>query len=115
MTASPTAPPRLRVRLKRPDAFLTCCGGKVPSAALVIGTMHSMSEAPRRICGINSSSNAQSLVTNDACQVPKAKPTRPVAIITRGSILVDSLPTMGADRNIAMPVKNIVSPICIDE
>ena len=37
--ASPTAPPRLRVRLKRPEAFFSRSGGSVPSAMLLIGTM----------------------------------------------------------------------------
>ena len=44
MTARPTAPPRLRVRLKRPEAFLSWSGGSVPSARLLIGTMQSISE-----------------------------------------------------------------------
>ena len=39
MTASPTAPPRLRVRLNRPEAFFTRSGGRVPSAMLLVGTI----------------------------------------------------------------------------
>ena len=55
MTASPNAPPRLRVRLNRPDAFFIFAGGVVPSARLLIGTMHSIIDTPRNTCGHNSS------------------------------------------------------------
>ena len=60
ISARPTAPPRLRIRLKRPDAFLIFCGGMVPSARLLIGTMHSISEKPRKIWGHSSSQKSQS-------------------------------------------------------
>ena len=95
MSARPTAPPRLRVRLKRPEAFLIFCGGMVPSARLLIGTMDSISQTPRKICGHRSSQKSQSTVTNEACQVPMAKPTKPVAIIMRGSTRVISRPAIG--------------------
>ena len=45
ISARPNAPPRLRVRLNRPEAFLTRSGDMVPSARLLIGTMHSISES----------------------------------------------------------------------
>ena len=49
-SARPTAPPRLRVRLKRPEAFLIGCGGKVPRARLLIGTIHTiMPEAAQHL------------------------------------------------------------------
>ena len=44
-------------------------------------------------------------------QVPAAKPRKPIIIMTRGSILRDRMPEIGAVRNIARPVTNIVSPI----
>ncbi len=66
MNARPTAPPRLRVRLKRPEAFFSWSGGSVPSDRLLIGTMHSISEQPRRICGTSSSLKSQSVVMPDA-------------------------------------------------
>ncbi len=40
-----------------------------------------------------------------------AKLAKPIAIITRGSSLVESLPATGAVKNIARPETNIVSPI----
>ena len=66
ISASPTAPPRLRVRLNRPEAFLILCGGIVPSARLLIGTMHSISPTPRKICGNSSSQKSQSSVMYEA-------------------------------------------------
>ena len=63
MAASPMAPPRLRIRLNRPDAFFTRSGGSVPSAVLVTGMMANISPTPRKICGHNSSQKSQSDVT----------------------------------------------------
>ena len=58
--ASPTAPPRLRVRLNSPEAFFSRSGGSVPSATLVIGTIASIMPKPRKICGTNSCQKSQS-------------------------------------------------------
>ena len=55
MTASPTAPPRLRVRLNRPEAFFTRSGASVPSAMVLVGTIASIMPMPRRICGTSNS------------------------------------------------------------
>jgi len=66
MSASPTAPPRLRVRLNRPEAFLIFCGDIVPSERLLIGTMHSMRPQPRNTCGSSSSQKSQSTVIIEA-------------------------------------------------
>ena len=60
--ASPTAPPRLRVRLNSPDPFLSISGASVTSEMLVIGTIASIMPKPRRICGTNSCQKSQSLV-----------------------------------------------------
>ncbi len=111
MSARPMAPPRLRVRLKRPEAFLILLGGIVPSARLLMGTMHSIKEKPRNICGTISSQKSQSDVMREASQVPTAKPKNPTAIIRRGSTLVIRRPEIGAMMNIQTPVTNIVSPI----
>ena len=54
-TASPTAPPRLRVRLNSAEAFFTRSGGSVPSAMVLAGTIANIMPMPRRICGIRSS------------------------------------------------------------
>ena len=48
---------------------------------------------------------------SEASQVPTAKPTKPIAIIKRGSTLVISRPEIGAMMNMQTPVTNIVSPI----
>ena len=63
MAASPMAPPRLRARLNRPEAFFSSSGGNVPSARLVIGTMQNIRPKPRRIWGTKISQKSQSLVT----------------------------------------------------
>ena len=115
ISASPTAPPRLRVRLKRPDAFFIFCGGIVPSARLLIGTMHSINEKPRNIWGTSSSQKSQSDVMFEASHVPTEKPTNPTAIIRRGSSTVDNRPEIGAITNMQTPVTNIVSPIISGE
>ena len=58
--AMPMAPPRLRIRLDRPLADLSDCGGIAPSAILVAGTMQNMVAKPRNACGQNSCSRPHS-------------------------------------------------------
>ena len=43
--------------------------------------------------------------------MPTEKPTKPIAIMKRGSTLVINRPEIGAVRNMQTPVTNIVSPI----
>ena len=47
--------------------------------------------------------------------MPAPKPTKPTAIIHRGSTLVISLPDIGAVMNWQTPVTNIVLPIISGE
>ena len=78
---------------------------------LLIGTMHSIIEQPRRICGISNSPKSQSAVRCVIHHVPAAKPNRPIIIISRRSILLDRKPEIGAVTNIARPLTNRASPI----
>ncbi|MNL89952.1 hypothetical protein D3C87_2206260 [compost metagenome] len=43
--------------------------------------------------------------------VPQPKLMKPMAIMMRGSSLVDTLPAIGAVKNMARPETNMVSPI----
>ena len=113
--ARPTAPPKLRVRLNSPDAFFSLWGGTVPRATLLIGTIAVISEKPRRTCGTSNSQKSQSAVIFEACQVPIAKPVKPIAMRIRGSTLPMRRPTMGAATNMQSPDTNMVSPICSEE
>ena len=63
MAARPMAPPRLRIRLNRPEAFFMRSGASVPSAVLVTGTIDNIRPTPRKICGHRISQKSQSCVT----------------------------------------------------
>ena len=74
--------------------------------------MISIIDAPRSACGPNSSQNAESTVSSAIHHRPPPNISSPIASITRRSMTRASCPAIGADRNIAAPVTNIVSPIC---
>ena len=82
---------------------------------LLTVTMHNISDTPRKICGRTSSQKSQSLVSPVTIHVPKAKPAKPMASITRGSSMRISRPAIGAVKNMQRPVTNMVSPICSAE
>ena len=61
-TAMPTAPPRLRIMLNRPLAYLSRSGGKLPSPSVTLGATANTCGNPRSTCGQNSWSDPQSCV-----------------------------------------------------
>src|SRR5262249_40690580 len=98
IAARPMAPPRLRIRLNRPEAFFTRSGARVPSAVLVTGTIAKISPSPRKICGHSSSQKSQSRVSHVICQVPMANSTKPPISMKRGSNLWLNCPAIGAPQ-----------------
>ena len=116
IAASPKAPPRLRVRLNSPEAFLIRSGGSVPSASTLIGIMQNISATPRSACGRNSSPNAQSPVMLGQVEARdrEADAARRRSAAAGRSCRARS-PTTGAARNMKTPVTNTVSPIWSDD
>ena len=113
ITASPTAPPRLRIRLKRPDAFLIRSGGSVPSASTLTGIIAIISrDAAQRL---RDEELVERPVLGDRHQFEagegeQASPN--ASIMSAGRRFCDSAPAIGAVSIMKAPVTNIVSPIC---
>ena len=66
--AMPTAPPRLRSRLLKPEASFSSSSGMSFSAMPTTGTMVKSTATPRTACGQNSSQNPQSGPSADIIQ-----------------------------------------------
>ena len=99
MTASPTAPPKFRIRLKRPEAFFSRSGGSVPSASIETGIIATISPTPRTACGMKSSAKAQSLGDRHQLQAgDRERAPMPTAIMMRGSAFCAMRPLIGAVR-----------------
>ena len=79
-----------------------------------MGTMHSISDTPRKTCGTKSSQKSQSAVRRLMLQVPMPKPISPIISMNRMSILLDRMPAIGAVKNMHRPEMNSVSPIIME-
>ena len=105
------APPRLRIRLKRPLASATRSGGKWPSASRVGGSRQNMMAEPRRICGSSISSKSVSQVWKALSPSPTANSEKPPSISIRPSTRRSSATAIGAVTSWAMPVTSMMWPI----
>ena len=85
--AMPIAPPRLRIRLNRPEANFSRSGGITPRVSVTVGATANCWEKPRNACGINSSRQPQSWVIGVKFHMLKVKQARPNSISQRKSIL----------------------------
>jgi len=108
ISANPIAPPRLRIRLYRPDAFLTWAGGRRPSAIWLTGSMMNIIENPRSACGPNNSQNEDCDVKCPIQASEEPKAINPKHSILRRSSRRDSAPTIGAEHSMTAPVTNMV-------
>ncbi len=73
----PIAPPRLRIRLNRPDASFRRSGARLPSPSVIAGATANCCEKPRSAWGSSSSRQPQSWVIgakNHRLSVKQAKP-----------------------------------------
>src|SRR3984893_14583963 len=85
-TAMPTAPPRLRIMLKRPLAYLSRSGGKLPRPRFTAGATANTCGKPRSTCGISSWSAPQSWVMklNDDSETREAEHHQPAGVDLAG-------------------------------
>src|ERR1700733_14353694 len=60
--AMPMAPPRLRIRLNRPEASFSRSGGRPPRVSVTTGATANIWEKPRNACGSSNSRQPQSCV-----------------------------------------------------
>ncbi len=107
----PIAPPRLRIRLNRPDAARNSAIANPLSARVTLGTMQSITENPRINCGSSSALNPHSGVMADVIHMLSANRHRPGAIISRGSIRCDRRAATIVPSTCEIPVTNTVVPM----
>ncbi len=84
-TAMPTAPPRLRIILNRPLAYLSRSGGRLPSPRLTLGATAKTCGTPRKICGQSNSAAPQSCVMKEKLHIDRPKEASPAIISQRVS------------------------------
>jgi hypothetical protein len=108
----PMAPPRLRIRLNRPEAYRSSAPSKPVKAMVTLGTMHSISENPRISWGTSRAPKPQSGVMNELSHWLRANSVRPAAMVMRASSFCDRRAAIGTLASWAIPVTTTVMPIC---
>src|SRR5216683_8243348 len=90
-TAMPTAPPRLRIMLNRPLAYLRRSGARLPRPRLTAGATAKTCGKPRKICGRRSWSPPQSWVMKLKLHMPRPNEARPNIISRKdgGGLLIE--------------------------
>ena len=73
----PIAPPRLRIRLNRPEASLSRSGARPPSVSVTVGATANCWAKPRNACGSSSSRQPQSWVIGVKRHMLSAKQAKP--------------------------------------
>src|SRR6516225_3083699 len=111
-TAMPTAPPRLRIMLNRPLAYLRRSGGRLPRPKVTAGATAKTCGNPRRICGSKSWSAPQSWVMKPKLHIEKPNRARPNIISHRVSNLRARRMYTGTPTSEAAPVEKIATPVC---
>ena len=84
-TAMPTAPPRLRIILNKPLAYLSRSGGRLPRPRLTLGATANTCGKPRKICGRKSSAAPHSWVMKLKLHIERPNDASPIIMSQRVS------------------------------
>src|SRR5712671_6268981 len=96
ISAMPIAPPRLRMRLKRPLASGTCASDSAPNAKRVGGNRQNMIAVPRMTCGQNIPLKSVSRVWNVLSPNPSVNRAKPTPVSNLASRRRSSATAIGA-------------------